>query len=347
MEFRIESEVRFAKATPCLVDTADMAPRQHLLRSHGKSYHCSTCWRAFSARLDEGRCPGAQCQGRAQPDKHWLTDKQVRDLEMEKIPNNPSGWYRLAAILFPDMPNRVYTPCTLPQPLASNRLTAANCADLDYSMWSHVPDAPTPGPSSPQNADAGSHPVLGSPTTTAPGFTQQDMSAASGAVSCSTLMGDSSAFDTDDIETSFWRTFEAEDIVPGMLDLDMIAVEPAPDERPSITTSSSPDDTQAGTTYARSNDTEATSATGPTYFGYPSCSCESAGTCGHCRLKQRAARLEKENESLRGAVERARVAVNSHDKLLQDMHDGCRAPELVMSDLWVYQDELRKALLPR
>ena len=87
-----------------------------------------------------------------------------------------------------------------------------------------------------------------------------------------------------------------------------------------------------------------TCTTGQAPSGHPACSCLSAGTCGHCRLKQRVSRLQAETETLRKVIEEARAIVNKHDDVLQEVHDGRDVPDSAMGSLWSYQDELRKAL---
>ncbi|SPO01831.1 uncharacterized protein DNG_04504 [Cephalotrichum gorgonifer] len=76
--------------------------KQHLLLSHGRDYHCSNCWKAFSSKRDAVNCRQNNCRQRAAPEKHWLTAEQSSRLR-EKIPNSWDGWYRIFDILFPDI----------------------------------------------------------------------------------------------------------------------------------------------------------------------------------------------------------------------------------------------------
>ena len=101
---------------------------------------------------------------------------------------------------------------------------------------------------------------------------------------------------------------------------------------------------QGAATYEDNRGIGATSTTGHAPPGHSACSCLSAGTCGHCRLKQRVSRLQAETETLRKVIEEARAIVNKHDDVLQEVHDGRDVPDSAMGSLWSYQDELRKAL---
>lgn len=111
---------------------------------------------------------------------------------------------------------------------------------------------------------------------------------------------------------------------------------------------STADKSQLSGAYTTNSATNSTLSTDLMSPGNSYCSCTSVGTCSHCRLKQRVARLEAESESLRATlratIEKARSIVSKHDGVLQDVHDSRRAPASVMEELWRYQEELRKVL---
>lgn len=110
------------------------------------------------------------------------------------------------------------------------------------------------------------------------------------------------------------------------------------------TDNSAAEESRPSLSYATSSGTNSTPSTDPIPLSNPYCACTLSGTCSHCRLKQRVARLQAESELLRATIEKARSVVSKHDEVLQDVHDSRRAPDSVMEELWRYQDELRQAL---
>ena len=216
-------------------------------------------------------------------------------------------------------------------PRDTSTASTADCRLLDYSLVNHAPY--TLGPSPLQSTEPDLHPAMASEASanTAPGVMVQD--ATSG---CGPLFGILGELTTrpgvGDPDACLLPVIdEGVDTAP-VLDYmwdDLIDMGPATGQPSHKTTDSSPDNT---------------------HICSPSCSCMSAGTCAYCKLKQRAARLEAENEFLRAARERMRAArermrivMIRHDRVLRDLHDGRRAPEVVIEELWRYQDELEEA----
>jgi len=103
-----------------LISADTPAHRQHLLESHRKDHHCSTCWKAYKRPDVAASChERTYCLLRGPPPKLWLEDAPASQLRAARLPvAGDDAWYQLFGLVFPNQPEhgpegyRVkFTPC--------------------------------------------------------------------------------------------------------------------------------------------------------------------------------------------------------------------------------------------